>query len=89
MVDEPELNLHPELAERLWTLLESEYDDKRFLYATHSIQFALRPNVEALYVLSQDPSRIQRIDHLLYVLLCRLEKTLVHCCGWDVPENVV
>lgn len=39
VVDEPELNLHPELAERLWTLLECEYQDKRFVYATHTIVF--------------------------------------------------
>ena len=31
VVDEPELNLHPELAERLWNLLESEYQNKHFL----------------------------------------------------------
>jgi ABC-type cobalamin/Fe3+-siderophores transport system ATPase subunit len=62
IVDEPELNLHPELAERLWALLESEYQDKSFVYATHSIQFALRDSVDALYVLSADPARIQRIE---------------------------
>lgn len=64
VVDEPELNLHPELAERLWTLLESEYQDKHFVYATHSIQFALRSNVEALYVISPNASRIRKISNL-------------------------
>jgi len=64
VVDEPELNLHPELAERLWTLLETEYQNKFFIYATHNIQFALRSNVDALYVLSTVPTKIQRIDHL-------------------------
>lgn len=54
IVDEPELNLHPELAERLWNLLELEFPDKRFVYATHSISFALRDNVEKVFVLSSD-----------------------------------
>lgn len=64
VVDEPELNLHPELAERLWTLLESEYQDKKFIYATHSIQFAIRSGVEALYILSSDTSKIKRLDDI-------------------------
>ena len=54
----------PELAERLWTLLESEYQDKHFLYATHSIQFALRSHVDALYVISSDPTKIRKISNL-------------------------
>lgn len=52
VADEPELNLHPELAERLWTLIENEFPDKTFIYATHSINFALRENVQKVYVLS-------------------------------------
>lgn len=76
VVDEPELNLHPELAERLWTLLESEYPDKHFLYATHSIQFALRSNVDALYVLSSDPAKIRRIDELSEMPRVELERFL-------------
>lgn len=58
IVDEPELNLHPELAERLWTLIENEFTNKTFIYATHSINFALRENVEQVYVLSSDSSNI-------------------------------
>lgn len=76
VVDEPELNLHPELAERLWTLLESEYQDKHFLYATHSIQFALRSHVDALYVLSSDPSKIRKISNLSEMQRSELEKFL-------------
>lgn len=58
VADEPELNLHPELAERVWTLIENEFPEKRFIYATHSINFALRENVQAVYVLSTDSSNI-------------------------------
>lgn len=76
VVDEPELNLHPELAERLWTLLESEYQQKHFLYATHSIQFALRSNVDALYVLSSAPENISKIDSLGDMPRSELERFL-------------
>ena len=62
IVDEPELNLHPELAERLWSLLENEYPDKIFIYASHSINFALRDNVETVYVLSNDSEKITLIN---------------------------
>ena len=58
IADEPELNLHPELAERLWTLIENEFTDKTFIYATHSINFAIRENTECVYVLSNDSSNI-------------------------------
>lgn len=64
IADEPELNLHPELAERLWTLLENEFPDKTFIYATHSINFALRGNVERVYVLSSDSSNIAQFTGL-------------------------
>jgi len=76
VVDEPELNLHPELAERLWTLLESEYQEKHFLYATHSIQFALRSNVDALYVLSSDSAKISKIGNLGDMPRIELERFL-------------
>jgi energy-coupling factor transporter ATP-binding protein EcfA2 len=58
IADEPELNLHPELAERLWTLIEQEFPEKLFVYATHSINFALRENVDKVFVLSSDSESI-------------------------------
>jgi ABC-type cobalamin/Fe3+-siderophores transport system ATPase subunit len=76
VVDEPELNLHPELAERLRALLESEYQEKHFIYATHSIQFALRSNVDALYVLSSDPTKISKIQNLSDMPRNELERFL-------------
>jgi energy-coupling factor transporter ATP-binding protein EcfA2 len=51
LIDEPELNLHPQLAERLWTTIEDKFPEKTFIYATHSISFALRRNVERVFVL--------------------------------------
>ena len=76
VVDEPELNLHPELAERLWTILESEYQDKHFIYATHSIQFALRSIVDALYVISSEHGSIRKIERLSDIPRSELERFL-------------
>lgn len=64
IADEPELNLHPELAERLWSLVENEFPEKRFIYATHSIGFALRGNVEKVWVLSTDATNIAEFSGL-------------------------
>ena len=62
VVDEPELNLHSELAERIWSLVESEFPDRRFCYATHSLAFAMRPQVERVIILSDDPATMTVID---------------------------
>ena len=64
IVDEPELNLHPELSERLWTLIENEFTNKTFIYATHSINFALRSNVNRVYVLSSESENITEFTNL-------------------------
>ena len=64
VADEPELNLHPELADRVWTLIENEFPDKTFIYATHSIGFALRENVQRVWVLSSDAGNIAEFSGL-------------------------
>lgn len=64
IVDEPELNLHPELAERVWTIIEDEFPDKVFIYATHSIGFALRENVSKVWVLSTESANIAEFSNL-------------------------
>ncbi len=64
IADEPELNLHPDLAARLWTLIENEFPDKTFIYATHSISFALRRNVEKVYVLSSNADHLEEFTGL-------------------------
>lgn len=51
VIDEPELNLHPELAERLWSILEMQYPDCVFIYATHNLSFALRCEVDEIFCL--------------------------------------
>jgi ABC-type multidrug transport system ATPase subunit len=50
-VDEPELNLHPTLAEKLWTSIEEAYPEDIFVYATHSLSFALRSGVDYIYAI--------------------------------------
>lgn len=64
IADEPELNLHPELAERVWTLIENEFPLKNFIYATHSISFALRPNVDKVWIVSARHQNITNFDGL-------------------------
>lgn len=58
VVDEPELNLHPELAERVWNLIEVQYPEKVFVYATHSLGFGMRRQVLRVIIISDDPDNI-------------------------------
>lgn len=53
IVDEPELNLHPKLAVKLWETIESFLPKTIFVYATHNIMFALRPDVNSITILSK------------------------------------
>lgn len=51
LVDEPELNLNSHLACRVWDYIEANLTDSVFIYATHSLGFAMRRNVDQLLVL--------------------------------------
>lgn len=51
LVDEPELNLNSHLACRVWDYIEANLTDSVFVYATHSLGFAMRRNVDQLLVL--------------------------------------
>lgn len=53
IVDEPELNLHPHLAEDLWNAIELRYPDCVFIYATHNIAFSMRSHVDAVFILGR------------------------------------
>lgn len=63
-VDEPELNLNPGLANRLWSSIESLLPDAIFVYATHSVNFAMRESVEYLLILSNSDDNIQELNNL-------------------------
>lgn len=52
IVDEPELNLNARLADRLWNTIEDSLPNAIFVYATHSIGFAMRQNVDKVIALS-------------------------------------
>lgn len=63
-VDEPELNLNPGLANRLWSSIESTLPNAVFIYATHSVSFAQRETVDNVVVLSNDDVNIQELAEL-------------------------
>lgn len=58
LVDEPELNLNPALAAGLWAAIENDTPQAVFLYATHSIQFAMRPSIETVVVLARSGNAV-------------------------------
>ncbi len=58
VVDEPELHLHSLLARRLWSLLEAERMDCRFVYITHDLPFALSRR-DATFLVLRSPSDYQ------------------------------
>ena len=67
IVDEPELNLNPKLACKVWDTIENELIDSIFIYATHSVSFTMRSNIDKIYVLSSENenfSEISKIDEL-------------------------
>lgn len=60
-VDEPELNLNPALSNRMWASIESLLPEAVFIYATHSVNFAMRDSVNHLIVLSHDNESISEL----------------------------
>lgn len=62
-VDEPELNLHPTLAEKLWTSIEEAYPEDVFVYATHSLSFALRSGVDHVYAIGHGKIELDTYIH--------------------------
>jgi len=63
-VDEPELNLNPGLANRLWSSIETLLPEAVFIYATHSVSFAMRETVDHLVIMSNHNENIQEISEL-------------------------
>ena len=63
-IDEPELNLNPGLANRLWSSIEALLPEAVFIYATHSVSFAMRGTVKHLVVMSNHNENIQEIAEL-------------------------
>lgn len=89
VIDEPELNLHSELAERVWSLVESELPDRTFCYATHSLAFAMRPQVERVVILSDDPQTTTVIEDPTQFTSLELTRFLGSIPGIIAANDVV
>jgi len=64
LVDEPELNLNPSLACRVWETIENDLPDCQFVYTTHNVGFSMRSNVESVFVLSNSDENISAIQNI-------------------------
>ena len=64
LIDEPELNLDPILAMRYWSLIEREMPNSIFVYTTHSMDFALRDNIERIWSLGNGCAKQIPLDEL-------------------------
>ena len=61
-VDEPELHLNESRAIEMWGALEAKLPAATFIYATHSLNFATRPEVKHLFIIKpgQKPVEISQ-----------------------------
>lgn len=64
LVDEPELNLNPSLACRVWDTIENDLPKSIFIYTTHDVGFTMRSNVEKVFVLSNESENISEIENI-------------------------
>jgi energy-coupling factor transporter ATP-binding protein EcfA2 len=64
LVDEPELNLNPALACRVWDTIENDLPNCVFIYTTHNVGFAMRGNVNNVLVLSNTNDNISEINNI-------------------------
>jgi len=67
IVDEPENHLNPMLANRLWDSIEAELPVAQFVYATHSVSFAMRDGVESLFVVDKSTNTLVPIQSFEFV----------------------
>lgn len=64
LVDEPELNLNPALACRVWDTIENDLSNSVFIYTTHNVGFSMRSNVDNVLVLSNTNNNISEIKNI-------------------------
>lgn len=64
LVDEPELNLNPSLACRVWDTIENDLPNCVFIYTTHNVGFSMRANVDNILVLSNSNDNISEISNI-------------------------
>lgn len=56
LVDEPELHLNEARAIEIWERVERQFPNAVFLYATHNLLFATRPEIDAAWLIKADQS---------------------------------
>jgi energy-coupling factor transporter ATP-binding protein EcfA2 len=94
VVDEPEVHFHSKLACKFWDLLESSRPESKFIYITHSLEFALsrgdttfliaRPNNKPLVVNKASEIPKSLAEDLLGAASCSIfAKRVVFCEGDD------
>src|SRR5262249_51364067 len=67
LVDEPEAHINPLLACDFWSMIEAKLPAAQFVYATHSIPFALRPSVESVFAMDKatyQPSKMVGLEDI-------------------------
>ncbi len=64
IVDEPELNLNPQLACLAWEVIESMIPGGMFIYGTHCLSFAMRKGVDAVFVIDKNQTRATEVAGL-------------------------
>lgn len=62
--DEPERYLHAQLASDFWSYMERALSESIFVYATHSIKFAMRPSTCRLWVIGNEGTVAIQPDEL-------------------------
>jgi ABC-type dipeptide/oligopeptide/nickel transport system ATPase component len=88
IVDEPELNLNPGLAVRAWRILECEYSDAVFVYATHSVFFA-SSKTQANHLLLQGVGVVRYLSGLTDLPKAELSNFLGNVGGVILHERMV
>jgi len=58
-VDEPELHLNESRAIEMWSALEAKLPAATFVYATHSLNFATRPEVKHLFIIESGQQPVE------------------------------
>jgi hypothetical protein len=86
LVDEPESHLNERLAVEFWERIEQMRPNWNFIYATHSVAFASRPNVDGIWLVQPGPNpviELPDISSLPYSAKKDLIGFMPHVVGYD------
>ena len=62
IVDEPEAHLNPLLANQVWDVIQNSLPNAQFIYATHSISFAMRNTVDSLFGIDKTENKLVALN---------------------------